>query len=119
MNPNKVFGQARIRIGGKEYASEPKATLELGGIARDAVEADNKAGYFSEKVNPSKLEASFLLTAGLSVAELNVDDTTVTFEGDTGQVYVVGHAYCSEPPVVGDGKAKVVYMGPPAEEMLS
>lgn len=118
-NPNKVWGQARVRINGKEYATEPKATLELGGIARDSVEADNRAGFFSEKTTPSKLECSILITQGMSAIELNTDDATITFEGDTGQVYVVGHGYSSEPPVVGDGKFKCVFMGPPAEEMIS
>lgn len=118
-NPNKVWGQARVRINGREHVTEPKASLELGGIARDAVEADNRAGYFAEKITPSKLECSILITPGLSLAEMNVDDATITFEGDTGQVYVIGHAYCSEPPSIGDGKAKLVYMGPPAEEMTS
>lgn len=119
-NPNKVWGQARVRINGQEYVTEPKASLELGGIARDSVEADNRAGLFTEKSVPSKLEASIIITPGLSLAVLNsIDDTTVTFEGDTGQTYVIGHAYNSEPVAINDGKAKVVLMGPPAEEVIS
>lgn len=118
-NPNKVMGQARIRANGQELTTEPKATLELGGIARDSVEADGRAGYFTEKTVPSKLECSVIVTPGLSISALNFDDATVTFEGDTGQTFVIGHAYSSEPPSINDGKAKLVIMGPPAEEVTA
>lgn len=119
-NPNKVWGQARVRINGREYTTEPKASLELGGIARDSVEADFRAGLFTEKSVPSKLECSIIVNPGLSVAELNnIDDATVTFEGDTGQTYVIGHAYNSEAVAINDGKVKLVLMGPPAEEVIA
>lgn len=118
-NPNKVWGQARIRVNGREFTTEPKATLELGGIAREGVEADFVAGKFTEKTTPSKLECSILIGSGFSVAGLNFDDATVTFEGDTGQTYVIGHAYTSDPPSISDGKAKLTMMGPPAEEVIA
>ena len=119
-NPNKVWGQARVRVNGRELTLEPKSSLELGGIARESVEADFKAGFFTEKSVPSKLECSVIITPGLSLAELNaIDDATVTFEGDTGQTYVVNHAYVSDNVAINDGKAKLVLMGPPAEEVIS
>lgn len=118
-NPNKVMGQARIRVNGQEMITAPKATLELGGITRDSVEADGRAGFFSEKSSPSKMECEVIVTPGLSISALNFDDATVTFEADTGQVFVIGHGYSSETPSVNDGKCKLTIMGPPAEELLS
>jgi len=117
-NPRKVWGQSRIKVDGRVYDTEGKSTLELGGIARDAVEADFEAGHFTEKTVPGKIECSVLVTAGISLGELQaIDDATVTMEADTGQTYVIRHAYVSETVSVSEGKAKLVFMGPPAEEM--
>lgn len=119
-NPNKVWGQARVRINGQEYATEPKSSLVLGGRARDRVEADNRAGLFTEKDVPSELEASIIVTQGMSLEPLrNIDDATVTFEGDTGQTYVVGHMVNMDALKIEDGKAKIKLEGPPAEEVVS
>ncbi len=119
-NPNKVLGQVRIRVDGLVFDTEGKSTLELGGIARESVTGDFKAGYFSESTVPSKIECSVLVTAGVSLDALNrIDDATVTFEGDTGQTWVISHAYSSEVISMSEGKAKLVLMGPPAEELLA
>jgi hypothetical protein len=118
-NPNKVWGQTKIRVDGLELDTEGKSTLEMGGIARSEVEADNRAGLFSEASKSSKIECNVLVTAGVSLADLNaIDDATVTMEADTGQTYIVRHAYCGEIVSVSEGKAKCVFMGPPAEEMI-
>jgi sRNA-binding regulator protein Hfq len=117
-NKNQVWGQSRIRVNGVELDIEGKSTLELGGKKRDAVDADNRAGYFMESTMSSKIEVSVLITAGASLTALQaIDDATVTMEADTGQTYVVSHAYSSEVISVSEGKAKVVFMGPPAEEV--
>ena len=107
----KVWGQVRIKVDGRAYETEGKSSLEMGGVSREPVQADFIAGHFSESTVGSKLETSVLLTRGVSLAELNaIDDATVTMEADTGQTYVINHAFS-------EGKAKLVLMGPPAEEM--
>ncbi|WCT72053.1 phage tail tube protein [Sphingomonas naphthae] len=117
-NRNKVWGQTHIRVNGKEYTTAGKSSMELGGIKRDEQEADHRAGMFSEATKSSKIECDVLVTADVSLVELAaIDDATVTFEADTGQTYVVRHAYSGEIISVTEGKAKVVFMGPPAEEM--
>ena len=43
----------------------------------------------------------------------------MTLETDTGATWIMRNAYSSEPPSFGqDGKAKVMFEGPPAEELL-
>lgn len=118
-NQNKVWGQTKIRVDGLELDTEGKSSLELGGIKRDEVEADNRAGFFSESTKSSKIECNVLVTAGVSLAFLaSINDATATMEADTGQTYVINHAYSAEVISVSEGKAKLVLMGPPAEEMI-
>jgi hypothetical protein len=117
-NPNKVWGQARIKVDGAVYETEGKSSLEVGGSIRAHVEADFAAGHFTESTGPSKLETSILLTAGVSLVALQrIEDATVTLEADTGQTYVINHAFVTDAVSASEGKAKVTFGGPPAEEM--
>lgn len=119
-NPNKTWGQSRITADGVQLTTEPKATIEVGGVQRASVEGDNRAGFFNSNTKPSKVECSVLMTPGVSLVALqSIDNATVVFECDTGQVYVVRNAYVSDAVSASDGKAKVTFMGPPAEEELS
>lgn len=111
-NQRKVWGQTRVRIDGKEYATEGKSSLEIGGVKREAVAADHRAGYFMESTEPGKMEVNLLVTAGISLSALQaMDDANVTFEADTGQTYVMDGGYVSDMISVSDGKAKVTFMG--------
>ena len=117
-NPNKVWGQVRIKIDGAVLDTEGKSSLEPGGTMREAVQADFKAGFHTESTVESKVTCSVLLTAGVSVTALQeIDDATVTFEADTGQTYVIRHAYCSNKVSASEGKAQLELSGPPAEEL--
>jgi hypothetical protein len=117
-NKNKVWGQTKIRVNGLMLDTEGKSTLEMGGIAREAVMADHKAGFFSESTQPSKLTCNVLVTAGVSLSEMQGwDDVTATMEADTGQTYVINHGYVAEVLTVSEGKAQLVIQGPPAEEI--
>ena len=117
-NPNKTWGRSKLRINGVTIDCEGKSSLELGGVKRNAVQADYRTGLFNEEDMDSKIECSALVTAGVSLKAFDTDDATITFEADTGQTYVIRHAYLSEPPSVSEGKAKLVYMGPAAEELV-
>lgn len=117
---NQVIGQARIRANGKLLETDGKSTLELGGPKRDSVVGDFQAGAFRESTEPSKVECSILVKKGTSLDELrNLTDAVVTFETDTGHLYTISDAYTAEPLSIStdEGKAKIVLMGSPAEEL--
>jgi hypothetical protein len=117
-NPNKVWGQSRIKANGRVYDTEGKSSLTIGGTTRSAQEADFRGGMFSEKTSDSKVECSILITGGISLVELQaIDDATITVEADTGQTYIVRHGYVAEEVTASEGKAKVTFQGPAAEEM--
>lgn len=120
-NPNRVAGQAKVKVDGGILETDGSSTLDLGGPVREAVEGDYQAGAFRESTAPSKLDCSILLKGGTRLSQLRtIDNATLTLETDVGQTWVVRNAYVAE--VISfntaDGKAKVVFQGPPAEEMV-
>jgi hypothetical protein len=119
-NHNRVLGQARIKYDGTTLDTDGEATLDIGGTTREAVTGDYEAGAFREATAPSKLECSILLKSGVRLTDLRrIDNATVTFEADTGQTYIIRNAYVAEAITLSgsDGKAKLVFQGPPAEEL--
>lgn len=119
-NPNKVFGQAKVTIDGTTYSTSGESSLEIGGTVREAVGGDNEAGAFKETTQPAKLTTSLLYKAGVSLSALRaVDNATVILNCDNGTQWIIRNAYVAE--VISfsqDGKAAVVFQGPPAEEVL-
>lgn len=119
-NPNKVWGQTIITVDGLYLQTEGKGSIEVGGTARSGIEGDNRAGMFNEKTVPSKVECSVLMTGDVSLVALQaIDNATLVHECDTGQTYIVRNAYVVDAVSASDGKAKVTFQGPPAEEELA
>lgn len=118
-NPNKLWGQTKITVDGQYLQTEGKGSIEVGGINRASVTGDNRAGFFTESTAASKVEVTVLVTAGLSLVGLQaIDNATLVHECDTGQTYMVRNAYVTEAISASEGKAKVTFEGPPAEEEL-
>ncbi len=119
-NPNRVAGQAVITADGLRLETDGSSTLELGGPVRSAVAGDYQVGSFTEKEQESKLTCSVLLKGGTKVTALRkLDNATLTVRTDVGQLWVVRNAYCAEIITVNtnDGKAQIIFQGPPAEEL--
>ncbi len=119
-NPNRVAGQARLKVDGQIFETDGQSTLSLGGPVRTAVKGDYQAGAFSEATEEARVEMSILLKAGTSLSYIrSIDNGTVTLETDVGQTWLVRNAYCAEAIsfATSEGKARVVFMGPPAEEL--
>lgn len=116
----KLFGRATIRANGQVLKTAAGSTLELGGVTRNPRPGDHNADAFTEEDTPSKIEFSVQMREGVSLVSIHaIEDGTITFECDTGQAYLINHAYSATPPMLGgDGAAKCVFQGPAAEEIL-
>lgn len=117
----KVMGRALIKVQGRVLDTLAGASLDIGGVTRETVTGDNRVIGYTSKPRPSKLECEIAVTAGASAAEVGRwEDVTVTFQADTGQTWVIGGGWVTEPPMLtaADGKMKITIEGPPAEEML-
>ena len=117
-NPNKTWGQTRISRNGVLLDTAPKPTFVPGGVKRSEVEADNSAGRFNEQAAGSSLECKVLASAGVSMKDMQSwSDETMTIEFDTGQSYVMSHAYTADAVEANDGSITLKMMGPEAEEL--
>lgn len=119
-NPLKKLGKAKVRFNGVELLTQPGATLDIGGDQRETVLGSHAVAGFTEKPKQSRLECTVIVGRGTSAKDLNVDDISYTFEGDTGQVYAVRNAWSVETITIdsGSGTARVALEGMAAEEVL-
>lgn len=115
----KILGQVTIRKSGVPWKTFGGASLDPGGIKRETKTGDGWVAPVESTVQ-SKIECEVQITQGVSLADFVFGDETVTFTGDTGQTWIVNHAWTTDTPQLtgGEGKAKIVIEGPPAEEML-
>lgn len=114
----QIWGETTIRVDGVRYSTDGTSTLDIGGKMREAVEADNEAGFYSQKTKPARVEFSILVNGDISLVTLGAwCDAQVTFEADSGQTYIITPAYTVDTISVSDGKAKVIMEGPPAQEI--
>lgn len=118
---NQVIGQARVKVDSDALETDGSLTLEIGGPKREAVTGDYQAGAFKETTEPAKLTCKILVKAGTSLSDYRrIKNATLTVEFDTGQTWLIRGAYLGDLISVGqsDGKADLVFMGEPAEEVL-
>lgn len=120
-NPNKVAGNARVRIDGASMPlAQASTTLTPGGVKREEVEGDFEVGAFKETRMSSKLEFAVLTKSSFdSIAFGAIDDATVHVEFDNGSSYVIRHAWAETAPDMtsSDGKASCTMYGQPAERV--
>ena len=102
-------------------ATMPGAKLDIGGNERAPVIGSNGILGYSETIKPSMLTCEISLGQGTSLAALQkIVDATVTYEADTGQTYMMNHAFVTKTLSVtaGEGgKVALEFSGDPAEEM--
>ncbi|WP_051278460.1 phage tail tube protein [Solimonas flava] len=108
--------RARIRVNGKLFDTMPNPTFDPGGvIAQTKMSA--YGAHWGDQLNPSRLEASVVATADVSVAEIAAwRDATLTVEYDTGKIYTVPKAWTVGTPQLSNGEIRFQLEGEPAEE---
>ncbi len=114
------FGKAFIKADGKLLETMPGAKIDLGGVTRDVVIGANAVHGYAEKIKEPMVECEISLGVDATLKDLAaITDATITFECDTGQVYVVRNAWLAEPPVLTEGeggKVPLKFVGITAEE---
>ncbi len=115
----KVFGRAFIAIDGNRIGSIPgTGKLTIGGEEKTAVMTDiGYAGYSAKPVH-AEVELDIVIDATTNINQLNqTNDAVITFELDTGQMFIIKDASLAEPIALqsGDGKASLRFIGTQAE----
>lgn len=116
----KVTGICYIRIDGNLLRSKEGAKLNnIGGKTREAVTGHSVYGY-TEKVEAPSIEATLADTKDLSLKDLHdTVDATITFETDTGKIYILSHAWCENAiELAAGGDVAVTFTGMNIEEQM-
>lgn len=118
--PSKYLGRAFIRVNGQTIASLPgTAKLNPGGVERTPVVGDFGFLGYTEKPAHGEIECEIAVNSDTDISALNKTiDATITFEADSGQVWVLRNAAIAAPLNVqsGDGKATLKMIGSAIEE---
>lgn len=93
----KLFGKATVRIDGAELIKKQDGKINLGGVKRNVVKGNAVYGFTEEASEPSVEINHFIGAADDIDAINNADDVTVLFELDSGQQYVLAHAWLESP----------------------
>lgn len=115
----QVTGVVFVKIDGVLVRSNEGAKLNLGGKERAARVGHSVYGY-SEKVVPSQLEFTLSHVGGDDLIGIQHKvDSTIEFQTDTGDTYMVANAFCVNPAELsgGEGQVPFVFQGDPAEKI--
>lgn len=116
----QTIGRATIRYNGKSLLTDKGAKLNLGGVERKPIVGDQVHGYAEDMTAPF-IECNISVTKDTPLEEIKgIVDATVTFEADTGQIWVLKTAWSSVPPEItaGEGgKVPVKFYGMRCDKM--
>jgi len=114
------LGKAYIKVDGDLLETMPGAKIDIGGVVRNPVVGSHGLLGYAEQAKEATVECEISIGPNTSLAKLAaIKDTTVMFECDTGQVFVIRNAFLVEPPVVTEGeggKVPLKFAGPEAVE---
>ena len=117
----KKLGKALIKVDGQVLETLPGARLDIGGNERTTVVGSNAVQGFYETPKQSMLECEISVGKDTSLADMRGwDDVTISFECDTGQLYVIQGAWLTNTPNMTaseGGRVPMTFEGVPAEEM--
>lgn len=93
-----LFGKAKVTVDGQEVLVSERSKLTLAGVHRHTVKGPRVYG-FAEEAAEAMVETTYYIDANTDLDAVNSwDDVTVLFQADTGQAYVLPHAWVVDPP---------------------
>lgn len=108
----KATGIVTIELDGETLESETGATLNVGGVNREALITETGNIFAMETRVPATIECSVLHLTGTDLTTLaNIVDGVLNFKCDTGQVYTITNAFLTEPPSLSGGKVPLKWTG--------
>lgn len=117
----KIFGKAQVTYDGNQLRIDKGASLDLGGTQRNEVVGVEVEGY-AEEAKPAMVECEAFVDANFDLdAVAAADDVTVLFTMDTGQRYVLAHAWLQNTPKASaasqGGKVPLTFVAAKSEKL--
>ncbi|MGH6714746.1 MAG: phage tail tube protein [Bradyrhizobium sp.] len=98
----KMHSKITVRVDGNELIKKQDGTLDLGGTQRNTVKGNDVYGY-SEEAMPASVEINAFIAAATDLETIrNAADVTVLATLDSGQQYVLSHAWLETPPKISE-----------------
>lgn len=113
----QVTGIVTVKVDGDMVRSKAGASIDLGGYERTTQKGHSIYGY-SEELMPSIVSFTLAHVGKDDLIGLQSKvDSTLQFDTDTGDSYIVRNAFSSKTAVLtgGEGDVAFEYMGHPAE----
>ncbi|PHM49347.1 phage tail tube protein [Xenorhabdus miraniensis] len=111
-SPYQYTGIAYIHLNGKELPTKDGATLTPGGFSRDPVIGARVYGW---QQTPKEARLSCVIPQGPGVSLFSIKnaiDTTISFECDTGEKFMLANAWC-------DGNTSLTSKGEISAEFIA
>lgn len=115
----KLTGVVYIKIGSQLLQTLPGATLDIGGPVRNPIMGHTLYGH-AEQPKPAVVTCTIAHGADTDLLALSATQSaTISFECDSGPVYVIANAFCVNPAVLtsgSDSNVSLEFQGLPAEQ---
>lgn len=106
----QIAGKVFLTLNGQRLRSKEGASLETGGIERDAAISDSGVDGFMEKIVAPKVDCKVHLTYDIRLADLQgFKEGTLVFETDTGRTFTLINAWCAKPPKLEKGEVSLEF----------
>lgn len=106
----QVTGRIFISLNGARIRSKEGASLETGGVEREASISDAGVDGYMEKITAPKVDCKISHTDQTRLSDLQDFTGTLTFETDTGRVYTLVGAWNAKPPKLEKGEVTLEFM---------
>lgn len=114
---NQVTGRVFVSLNGARLASKEGAKLGFGGVDREAVHGDGGVLGYSEKTAVPFIECTIAHKGDTSLKDLSaITDASITFESDTGKVYILRNAWSAKSIELDKGEVALRFEGMSCEE---
>ena len=106
----QVTGRVFVSLNGQRIRSKEGASLETGGVEREAALSDAGVDGYMEKITAPKVDCKINHTDVTSMTDIqSFKDGTLTFETDTGRIYTLRDAWCAKPPKLEKGEVTLEF----------
>ncbi len=114
----QVTGRAFIKVNGTDMRSKEGATLNPGGVSREAAMSDRGVDGYSESPVAPTIQCSINHTADISLTDLGqITDASIVFETDTGKTYLLRNAWIDGPAELNGSEVSLNFTGMTCEEV--
>lgn len=107
-------GRVTIKVGGVPFVSKPGATLQLGGIMREADISDQGRSFYTEQWQAAECSFTLIHTKDTDLEAIRaMKDAPLEFACDTGRSYTVPNAFYKSDEGLSAGEVNLTFGGDP------